>query len=68
MYSDHARLMAVYRVKNLNNLETNMRLKDNKMYKKDANAKFMNCKVEKTASYCVYYKILLPSQAQYKNF
>lgn len=55
--------MVVCRVGNLNNLEINMHSKDNKIYIKNVNAKFINCKADKIASYCAYYEILLLLQA-----
>lgn len=60
--------MIVCRVENLNNLETNMRSKNNKTYTKDANIEFINCKADKTVNHCAYCKILLFSQVQHKNF
>lgn len=59
MHNYYAKLMAVCRVENLNNLKTNTHPKSNRIYIKDANAKSMNCKADKIASHHAYCKILL---------
>lgn len=68
MHNHHAKLIAICEVRNLDNLETNTRPKDNRTYIKDPNAKSINCKADKIASYYAYCKTLLLLQVQYKNF
>lgn len=68
MHNHYVSLMTTFEVENLKSLKTNMRLKNNKIYIKSVNRKFMNCKIDKAIKYYVYYKTQLYLQAQYKNF
>lgn len=67
MHNYYIKLMAVCRVRNLDNLKTNIYLRSNKIYTKNVNTKFINCKANRIASNCTYYKTLLPPQAQHEN-